>query len=82
VGLSQLITLGDRAQHISDAAARAGLPGLHVKDAAEAAAAVARSTQPGDWVLLKGSRGMALERVLDHLRALLEGTSAPASTEH
>jgi UDP-N-acetylmuramyl pentapeptide synthase len=42
-------------------AERAGDP------AAAAARAIAR-TKPGDWILLKASRGMRLERVLAALR--------------
>ena len=43
--------------------------GQRVASVDEAAAAALARTQPGDWILLKASRGMRLERVLDALRA-------------
>ena len=65
IGLG-VIVLGDHAAAVVDgagaAAERADSP------AAAAARALARTT-PGDWILLKASRGMRLERVLDALRA-------------
>jgi UDP-N-acetylmuramyl pentapeptide synthase len=76
--LSQLIAVGRRARLIADAASQHGLPSLAVDSAEAAASAVVQATAPGDWILLKGSRGMVLEHVLDHLRAQLEGV-APAT---
>ena len=37
-------------------------------DPADAAARALARTEPGDWILLKASRGMRLERVLDALQ--------------
>jgi len=44
---------------------------LREEDAALAANTVATWTQPGDWVLVKASRGMRLERALDALEKKL-----------
>lgn len=74
-GLSLLIAVGPRAAHIAEGAARRGLRALHVDSAAAAAAAASRATAKGDWILIKGSRGMALEHVLGSLRTELEGAS-------
>ena len=70
-GLSHLITIGPRAQHASRAAQARGLLATHVDSPQQAAALAAAQTRAGDWILIKGSRGMALEQVLDHLRATL-----------
>ncbi|HNN52842.1 MAG TPA: UDP-N-acetylmuramoyl-L-alanyl-D-glutamate--2,6-diaminopimelate ligase [Pseudomonadota bacterium] len=71
LGIGKVITVGERAKHISSAAQSLGCDAIHVDSPQAAAAAVAVATQPGDVVLIKGSRGMALERVLEQLVTLL-----------
>jgi murE/murF fusion protein len=72
-----VIALGDHAATVAGAAG----PGAEV--AADPAAAAARAlarTAPGDWLLLKGSRGMRLERVLEALRERAR-SEAPGETK-
>jgi UDP-N-acetylmuramyl pentapeptide synthase len=48
----------------------AGERAERVETPATAAARALALTTKGDWILLKGSRGMRLERVLEAMRAL------------
>jgi len=66
--LGLLVAVGELADHFLQGARQAGLDGaaLHAfKDATAAAAAVPGLLQPGDAVLVKGSRGVKLESVVD-----------------
>jgi murE/murF fusion protein len=75
-----VIALGPLAAAIAEAAG-----GELAGDPASAAARALDRTRPGDWILLKASRGMRLERVLDALRsvagvqAALETSSRPVN---
>ncbi len=75
--LAQLITVGERAKQASLAAQAAGLAAVHADSPQQAASLAAAATQPGDWILVKGSRGMALEHVIDSLRS-----QPPAGPSH
>jgi len=71
-----LVCVGHRARWIADEAIAAGFPAGQVwryDDAVSAAAATREWAQPGDAVLVKASRGIALERVA---RALLGETAS------
>ena len=67
-GLDKLLTVGDRAKIIHDTATKAGLPAQHFADATVAADHLRGLVQPGDLVLVKGSRLMKLERIYDLLK--------------
>ena len=70
-----LFTLGELAREIAAGAAEHGLPAGHIVTAGEVEELVARLRpllQPGDRILIKGSRGMRMERISAHLC----GTSA------
>jgi UDP-N-acetylmuramyl pentapeptide synthase len=74
VRLAGVVALGTFASAVADGARAAGLAADHVQVAGspEEAAAVLKSwSAPGDWILVKASRGMRLERVVDALRGVL-----------
>jgi len=65
-----LITVGEEAQTVGEAAAAAGFPAdavHHAESTADAVALVPALLEPGDLVLVKGSRAMRLERVVEAL---------------
>jgi UDP-N-acetylmuramoyl-tripeptide--D-alanyl-D-alanine ligase len=71
-----LVTVGPGADRIADAAVAAGLPDdrVHrVADRAAAAATLRQVVRDGDVVLVKGSRGAALDLLVADLRAAEEG---------
>jgi UDP-N-acetylmuramoyl-tripeptide--D-alanyl-D-alanine ligase len=73
VGLDLLITVGGPpARTLADAAVAGGLPASSViwsGTSAEAAAVAAERIRPGDLVLVKGSRGIGTDVVVDRLKA-------------
>jgi len=71
-GLDVLITVGgDPAKQLADAARAAGLPAanvLHVGTSEEAAEVALLRIRPGDLVLVKGSRGIRTDVVVERLK--------------
>ncbi len=73
-GLAWLLCFGARAAAIADGATSAGVPEVgQVEDFNDGLAWVHRHLRAGDAVLLKGSRGMRLERFARALGARREG---------
>lgn len=75
VGVRALVAVGERMSHAGGAALNAGAKGgrrprvVLLRSADAAAACVRELAQPRDVVLVKGSRGMRMERVVEALRA-------------
>jgi UDP-N-acetylmuramoyl-tripeptide--D-alanyl-D-alanine ligase len=70
-GVSFLILVGAKAEEMRAGAVEAGMDASAVAvvaSHAEAARRVRDYVQPGDVVLIKGSRGARMEQVLAHLR--------------
>ena len=80
--LAGLAAVGARAEALVAGARAAGLPAGRAVAAAspeEAASVVASWTAPGDWVLVKASRGMKLERAVAALESALRGADPNSS---
>lgn len=67
-GVSWLITVGPAAAFAGEAAREAGVTTVAAETPAEAVEILQRGVQPGDIVLVKASRRMALEQVVEGLR--------------
>jgi len=66
--LSLLVTVGTEAKYISDyVAERSDIPVIHCADKEEAVKEVAARMKAGDWILVKGSRGMHMDEVVERL---------------
>lgn len=61
----RVLTVGDLARHI---AAAAGPKAIHFERKEQVVAALQALLQPGDTVLVKGSRGMAMEEIVQSLQ--------------
>jgi len=72
-GVAHLVARGAFAESIVRGANRAGLAAAHaIQDPAEIASEIKRVARPGDVVLVKGSRGMRMERVIEALKTIYE----------
>ncbi len=71
-GLDVLIGVGPAAAELCRGAREAGMPDervFHMDDAAEAGKFLQDRIHPGDLILVKGSRGMRMERIVKELMA-------------
>jgi UDP-N-acetylmuramoyl-tripeptide--D-alanyl-D-alanine ligase len=69
-GFDFLIAVGERAKPIASASFRAGLDQTRtVATQTEAADALAEFLEPGDLLLVKGSRSAAMDRIIEQLEA-------------
>jgi len=67
-GLDLVVGVRGNAEHLASAACAGGVASLFLPDAEAAGRWLARNLRPGDTVLIKGSRGVHLERALEVLK--------------
>ena len=69
-GVDYLLALGEQASHLLAGAAEAGMGSnrlIQASDHQEIASHVRNLLAAGDWILVKGSRGMRMEQVVENL---------------
>ena len=70
-GIPCLVAVGELAKHIYDAAKAAGVPDCrYCEDKAQAKKALDDLIRPNATILVKASRGMALEELVDYLLSI------------
>ncbi len=72
MGLAHLFVFGEAARRIAEGAQAAGMDEKRIhlpRDPEELAGALENVLAPGDWVLVKGSRRMRMERVVEGLKS-------------
>ncbi len=67
-GLDIVVGVGGNAQHLATAACAGGVASVFLPDADAAGRWLLQNVQPGDVVLVKGSRGVHLERAIEHFK--------------
>lgn len=66
--LDLLVTVGRESAHISNyVRENSDIPVMHFAEKQDAAEEVRQRMQPGDWILVKGSRGMQMDKVVEQL---------------
>ncbi len=73
-GLDLVVAAQGNAEHLAMAACAGGVPAVFFRDAEAAGQWMAQNLRPGDVVLVKGSRGVHLERAIEMAKALLAET--------
>ena len=77
-GMDGLCAFGPQSIHMANAAKDAGLDDvLHTEQMEDVIAWLTERLQGCSWLLLKGSRGMRMERVLDGLKEIMRDNNMP-----
>ncbi len=74
-GLDLVVAVAGNAEHLATAACAGGVPSVFLRDAEAAGQWLAQNLRPGDVVLVKGSRGVRLERAIEAAQRHFAATS-------
>ena len=75
-GLDLVVAVQGNAEHLATAACAGGVPAVFLNDAETAGQWLVENLRPGDVVLVKGSRGVHLERAIEVLSRHSESPKA------
>ena len=75
-GIDLIVGVRGNAQHLAAAACLCGAPSIFLPDAHTAGEWLFKNLRPGDVVLVKGSRGVQLERAIEVLKNQIEIASS------
>jgi UDP-N-acetylmuramoyl-tripeptide--D-alanyl-D-alanine ligase len=75
-GLDLVVAVQGNAEHLATAACASGVPAVFLRDADTAGQWLIENLRPGDIVLVKGSRGVHLERAIETLTKHIENREA------
>jgi len=75
-GLDLVVAVQGNAEHLATAACAGGVPAVFLRDADTAGQWLLENLRPGDVVLVKGSRGVHLERAIETLTEHIENREA------
>ena len=75
-GLDLVVAVQGNAEHLATAACAGGVPAVFLRDAEAAGQWLAQNLRAGDVVLVKGSRGVHLERAIEVVKEQLAATGA------
>lgn len=70
-GIDMVVGVRGNAEHLASAACAGGVTSIFLPDAAAAGHWLAANLRPGDVVLIKGSRGVRLERAIEAAKEIL-----------
>jgi UDP-N-acetylmuramoyl-tripeptide--D-alanyl-D-alanine ligase len=76
-GLDLVVAVEGNAEHLATAACAGGVPAVFLRDADAAGQWLVENLRPGDVVLVKGSRGVHLERAIETLSRHVASQEAP-----
>ena len=73
-GIDMVVGVSGNAEHLATAACSGGVTSIFLADAEAAGQWLAANLRPGDVVLVKGSRGVRLERSIEVAKEILSAT--------